>query len=96
MPRSLPAILAIALLCLSACATAPRYSAPAGTITTGPAGGTTIRTPCPHLAETYSAADQARAADELAALPPDSVVARMAIEDVTLRDQIRACRGEGA
>ena len=48
---------------------------------------------CPPLV-VYSAAEQKRAGDELAALPADSVVARM-IDDYALeRDQLRACRGE--
>ncbi|MCV2449479.1 hypothetical protein E3D03_019685 [Paracoccus sp. DMF] len=40
----------------------------------------------------YTAADQARAADEVEALPEGAVVVRMLIDYAVSRDQARACR----
>jgi hypothetical protein len=40
----------------------------------------------------YTAADQARAADEVEALPEDAVIVRMLSDYAVLRDQARACR----
>ena len=48
------------------------------------------RAPCPPVVP-YSAADQARAAAEVAALPEGAVVARMLSDYAVLRDQARAC-----
>lgn len=47
--------------------------------------------PCPPVVE-YTAADQARAADEVEALPEGAVVVRMLIDYAVSRDQARACR----
>jgi hypothetical protein len=88
--------IAAAALWLTGCATAPEYRPPAGVITQGDTTTITIKTPCPHLVETYSADDQRRAADELDAAPADSILARMAIEDIALRDQIRICNGSAS
>ena len=46
---------------------------------------------CPPVVE-YTAADQARAADEVKALPEGAVVVRMLSDYAVLRDQARACR----
>lgn len=54
-------------------------------------GGSDLRAPCPPVVE-YSAADQARAADEVEALPEGAVVVRMLSDFAVLRDQARACR----
>lgn len=47
--------------------------------------------PCPPVVE-YSAADQARAAAEVEALPERAVLVRMMSDYAVLRDQARACR----
>ena len=54
-------------------------------------GGSETRAPCPPVIE-YSAADQARAADEIEALPEGAVIVRMLSDYAVLRDQTRACR----
>ena len=46
---------------------------------------------CPPVVK-YTAADQARAADEVEALPEGAVVVRMLSDYAVLRDQVRACR----
>ena len=46
---------------------------------------------CPPVVE-YTAADQARAADEVETLPEGAVVVRMLSDYAVLRDQARACR----
>lgn len=48
---------------------------------------------CPTLVP-YSPADQARAADELVALPDQSVIARMIADYGVTRAEIRACLGQ--
>ncbi|MGA0543227.1 hypothetical protein [Neotabrizicola sp. VNH66] len=48
-------------------------------------------TPCPPVVD-YTAADQARAADEIMALPESAVVVEMLGDYAVLRDQARACR----
>lgn len=53
--------------------------------------GSETRAPCPPVVE-YSAADQARAADEVEALSEGAVIARMLSDYAVLRDQARACR----
>lgn len=53
-------------------------------------GGSDARAPCPPAVD-YTAADQARAADEVEALPEDAVVVRMLSDYAVLRDQARAC-----
>jgi hypothetical protein len=40
----------------------------------------------------YTGADQARAADEVEALPEGAVIVRMLSEYAVLRDQARACQ----
>ena len=54
-------------------------------------GGSDTRAPCPPVVE-YTAADQARAADEVEALPNGAVIVRMLSDYAVLRDQVRACR----
>ncbi|PKP67390.1 MAG: hypothetical protein CVT83_08570 [Alphaproteobacteria bacterium HGW-Alphaproteobacteria-5] len=53
--------------------------------------GTDTWAPCPPVVE-YSAADQTRAAIEVAALPKGAVIIRMLGDHAVLRDQARACR----
>lgn len=53
--------------------------------------GSETRAPCPRVVE-YSAADQARAADEVEALPEGAVIVRMLTDYAVLRDQTRARR----
>ena len=54
-------------------------------------GGSDARAPCPPVVD-YTAAEQARAADEVEALPEDAVIVRMLSNYAVLRDQARACR----
>jgi hypothetical protein len=55
---------------------------------------TVVSSACPREVE-YSAEQQRRAADELSALPRDSMVRSTMMPDYgRLRDQVRACRGE--
>jgi hypothetical protein len=54
-------------------------------------GGSDAQPPCPHVVD-YTAADQARAADEVEALPGGAVIVRMLSDYAVLRDQARACR----
>lgn len=54
-------------------------------------GGSETRAPCPPVVD-YTAADQARASDEVEALPEGAVVVRMLSDYAVLRDQARACR----
>jgi len=54
-------------------------------------GGSGARAPCPPVVE-YTAADQARAADEVEALPEGAVVVQMLSDYAVLRDQARACQ----
>lgn len=52
---------------------------------------TTVKLVCPPIVE-YSAADQARAADELEAMPAGSIIRERFMPDYgQLRAQIRAC-----
>jgi uncharacterized lipoprotein YbaY len=53
-------------------------------------GGSENRAPCPHVVE-YSAAEQARAAGEVGALPEGAMVVRMLSDYSVMRDQARAC-----
>ena len=53
-------------------------------------GGSDARAPCPPVVD-YTAADQARAADEVEALPEGAVVVRMLSDYAVLRDQVRVC-----
>lgn len=52
--------------------------------------GSEARAPCPPVVD-YTAADQARAADEVEALPEGAVIVRMLSDYAVLRDQARAC-----
>ena len=54
-------------------------------------GGSETRAPCPPVVE-YTAADQARAADEVEELPEGAAVVRMLSDYAVLRDQARTCR----
>ncbi len=54
-------------------------------------GGSDTRAPCPPVVE-YTAADQARAADEVETLPEGAVIVRMLSDYAVLRDQAWACR----
>ncbi|WP_232017816.1 hypothetical protein [Cereibacter sphaeroides] len=54
-------------------------------------GSSDARAPCPPVVD-YTAADQARAADEVAALLEGAVIVRMLTDYAVLRDQARACR----
>lgn len=47
---------------------------------------------CPTVTQ-WSNADQDRAADETAALPQSAMLRRVVADWITLRDQVRACRG---
>jgi hypothetical protein len=50
-----------------------------------------VSEPCPSLVE-YDRAEQAQAADELAALPEGSALARLTGDYAAVRAEIRACR----
>jgi hypothetical protein len=54
-------------------------------------GGSDTRAPCLPVVD-YTAADQARAADEVAALSEGAVIVRMLTDYAVMRDQARACR----
>ena len=54
-------------------------------------GGSDTRAPCPPVVE-YTAAEQARAGDEVEALPEGAVIVRMLSDYAVLRGQARACR----
>lgn len=54
-------------------------------------GGSEVRPPCPPVVE-YTSAEQARSADEVAALPEGAVIVRMLGDYAVLRDQARACQ----
>jgi hypothetical protein len=53
--------------------------------------GSETRAPCPPVVE-YTSAEQARAADEVEAMPEDAVIVRMLSDYTVLRDRARACR----
>lgn len=53
--------------------------------------GSDVRAPCPPVVD-YTTAEQARAADEVEALPEGTVIVRMLSDYAVLRDQARACR----
>lgn len=53
--------------------------------------GSETRAPCPPVVE-YTYDDQARAADEVGALPEGAVIVRMLSDYAVLRDQARACQ----
>ena len=76
------------------CWTQPRVALAAATIfLTGCAGGSfdTVPSACPPVVD-YSRAEQARVADELAALPGGTLIAEWLADYAVLRDQVRACR----
>ncbi len=54
-------------------------------------GGSDARSPCPPVVD-YTAAEQARAAEEVETLPEGAVIVRMLSDYAVLRDQARACR----
>lgn len=54
-------------------------------------GASDTRAPCPPVVD-YTAADQARAADEVEELPEGAVIVRMLSDYAVLRDQARVCR----
>jgi hypothetical protein len=54
-------------------------------------GSSDGQAPCPPVVD-YTAADQARAADEVGALPEGAMIVRMLGDYAVLRDQARACR----
>ena len=54
--------------------------------------GSTVFDACPTIV-IYPPEIQDRAADELAALPPEAVLGHMMADYAGLRDQARACRG---
>lgn len=54
---------------------------------------TVVSDTCPTLFD-YSRAEQARAADELDALPESSALAKLVGDYGVVRNEIRACRGE--
>lgn len=54
-------------------------------------GGSDTRTPCPPVVD-YTNAEQARAADEVAALPEGAAIVQMLSDYAVLRYQARACR----
>lgn len=53
--------------------------------------GSDFTPPCPPVVD-YTAADQARAAHEIMALPESAVVVGMLGDYAVLRDQARACQ----
>ena len=55
-------------------------------------GGSNIAAPCPLVVD-HTAADQARAADEVEALPEGAVIVRMLSDYTVLREQARRCTG---
>jgi hypothetical protein len=54
-------------------------------------GGSDARAPCPPVVD-YTAAERARAGDEVEALLEDAVIVRMLSDYAVLRDQARACQ----
>jgi hypothetical protein len=75
--RPLLAVLAIATISLTACATG--------------VSETRIVTVCPPVVE-YTREFQARAADEIDLLPDGSAIAEMMSDYAVMRDQARSCR----
>ena len=53
--------------------------------------GSETSAPCPPVVE-YTSTEQARAADEVEALPEGAVIVRMLSDYAVLREQARACR----
>lgn len=54
-------------------------------------GASDARVPCPPVVD-YTAAERARAGDEVEALPEGAVIVRMLSDYAVMRDQARACR----
>jgi hypothetical protein len=54
--------------------------------------GSDVRAPCPPVVE-YSQEEQVKAADEIMALPADSVLVGWLSEYAVMRDQSRRCAG---
>jgi hypothetical protein len=54
-------------------------------------GGSDTRAPCPPVVA-YTSAEQARAADEVEALPEGAVIVRMLGDYAVLREQAQVCR----
>ena len=73
-----PAALAAATIFLTACAGVSSDVSPSA---------------CPPVVE-YSRAEQARVADEVAALPERAVIVGWLADYVVLREQVRACEGQ--
>jgi len=82
------AALTIALFLLNSRRTG---NAPGGWLSACAVAGSEARAPCPPVVE-YTAADQARAADEVDELPEGAMVVRMLSDYAVLRDQAQACR----
>lgn len=57
--------------------------------------GSDDRAPCPPIVD-YTMADQARAADEVEALPEGAVIVRMLGDYAVLRDQAQICLSQQA
>ena len=74
----LPAALVIMTILLTACATG---------------GSDTASSACPPMVE-YSQAEQARVADEVAALPEGALITGWLADYAVLREQVRACEGQ--
>jgi hypothetical protein len=53
--------------------------------------GSDARAPCPPVVD-YTTDEQARAAEEVEALPKGALIVRMLSDYAVLRDQARACR----
>lgn len=54
-------------------------------------GGSDAQPPCPPVVD-YTSSEQARAAEEVEALPEGAVIVRMLGDYAVLRDQSRACQ----
>ena len=54
-------------------------------------GASETRAPCPPVVD-YTAAEQARAGEEVEALPEGAVIVRMLSDYAVLRDQVRTCQ----
>lgn len=77
------------------CSMPPRAGLAIATILSGGCAGVTIDgTPsaCPPVVE-YGRAEQARVADEVAALPEGAVIPEWLADYAVLREQTRACAG---
>ena len=80
------------------CWTPPRAALAAATIFLTACAGVTSDTPpsaCPPVVE-YSQAEQARVAEEVAALPAGALIVTWLADYAVLREQVRACRSPRA